>query len=163
MSSKAIIDKKLQNYYIICPFAALLCTAICSIALAIAGIFNYSIFYISAIFGFSTICFCVALLSRIRMFCLYVNVENNKISLVRRKNQVLKQLDLDGVNVKITSVKFLQGFYTKETHECLIIYKNIELPKEIEYDSYWKDDNLIIIQNKTLIKEITPLLSNTRV
>ena len=163
MSSKAIIDKKLQNYYIIGPFAVLLCSAICSIVLAIAGIFNYSIFYISAIFGLITICFCVLLLSHIRKFCLYVNVENNKISLVRRKNQILKQLDLDGVNVKITSVKFLQGYYTKETHECLIIYKNIELPKEIEYNSYWKDDNLIIIQNKTLIKEIAHLFPNARV
>ena len=40
---------------------------------------------------------------------------------------------------------------------CLIIHKNVELYNMMEYRSYWKDKDILIIQNKELIENLTRL------
>lgn len=41
---------------------------------------------------------------------------------------------------------------------CLIIHKNVELYNMMEYRSYWKDKNILIIQNKELIENFNKII-----
>ena len=41
----------------------------------------------------------------------------------------------------------------------LILYKDIELYDLMEYPSYWNNQNILIIQNNELIKEVLNLIN----
>ena len=148
-----LIDNHLKSYYI----KARKCVFFVGIALVIIfGIF--SLFYPLLII-FLPIALTIDI---IFLFSWRINNRKygNKISydkgtliVYNYKGLKLREFRCEAMKTAYLQIAFNE--YPKHTYrKCLVIYKDIELYENMEYDSYLNDPNIIIIQNPFIIEMI---------
>lgn len=86
-------------------------------------------------------------------FCKYFILDNNIVNVYSWNDKLENIIDLkDFLNQEV--IIKIKGSYHTDRLLCLILYKNVEIYKEMEYLSYAKDNELLVIQNPLAIKAV---------
>ena len=145
-----LIDKKLKNDYIVVFKYMFIIWLSISLVLGVLGIFYNEALAFFVIFAIITLVFFIKWNKHKYMYGKKLLYANDVITIYNHKNLKINEFKL--VSFKSTYMKIAFDEYPRFNYRnCLVLYKDFEPYKDMEYRSYWNDPNIIIVQNPELV------------
>lgn len=100
-----------------------------------------------------------------QMYARKITIETDSLKLFSTNNKAIRQYNISDIKAEKREMVFNNGPYSDYSKYaktakcvCLVLYKDIELYENMEYISYWNDENMLIIQNPELISKLEYLI-----
>ena len=155
-----LIEKELKEYYITDLKIGIILFLVASFVLSMLSFFEKSWFIIAIILFCVVILLFVLLNYNKKKYGKKVFIDNQDLIVYNYYGKKERTIILKDVNSCILNVGFEYRAPYIIYKECILLYLNLdfELYEKMEYRSYWKDKNLLIIQNPLLIDEIKKII-----
>ena len=158
-----VIDLELREHNIIYPKYILIFFVVVNFILLVLSLFIKIIFVFSGMCFFIVLIFSTLYFSNLRKYGLRIKLDNNQIQAIDSKGKILKTFEKNNIFIEKINVLFDWVAPKLIKKECLLISNKKEsfVSNEIEYRSYWKNPNFVIIQNPELILYLEQELGRT--
>ena len=135
------------------------CISVLCFAASISFLFIDNGIYASVSFILLSILITLISILQYRRYQTKVIVEDDEI-IVKFNGHTIRSFKYDEIKHDIKEVVIRMPSRGRKTFisECLIIYKDIEIYDMMEYRSYWKNENILIIQDKQLIENLIKII-----
>ena len=146
-----LLEKELVNHYIVYPKYVAWFFMIISVILLIFSLINSVLWIVFFLFLFVTVIFLMLYFFNKKVYGNKIVIEENVFQLYNMNGKLLRVISLNDMKRS----KHIINFYGPRNYcnkkECLIFFQNLTLYEGMEYKSYWKDKNILIVQNPELI------------
>lgn len=148
-----VIDLELRKHNIIYPKYVLIFFVVVNFILLVLSLFIKIIFVFSGMCFFIVLIFSALYLLNSRKYGSRIYLDNNQIQVLDNKGKLLKTFEKNNIFIEKINVLFDWVAPKLIRKECLLISNKKEslVSNEIEYRSYWKNPNIVIIQDPELI------------
>ena len=135
------------------------CISVLCFAASISFLFIDNGIYTSVTFILLSILITLISILQYRRYQTKVIVEDNEIK-VNFNGHSSRSFKYDEIKYAIKEVVIRMPSRGRKAliSKCLIIYKDIEIYDMMEYRSYWKDKNILIIQDEQLIENLLKII-----
>lgn len=152
-----LIDKDLKSNYVTLPKYGFLFFLCLTFILIILSVFYLAALVFSVMFAFSTLMIFIVWKINKKICGKKISFTSDTILIYNYKDIKINEYRVENLKKKYIEVGFPDryGFRYKN---YLILYFDFEPYEKMEYGSYWKDPNVIIIQNAELFDAIDKLI-----
>lgn len=148
-----VIDKDLK-YFPFYDWKAIIVIGIIFIASLIASLFYMYMLIVAGVVFILLIVFCFSCIYVRYFYWNKVYLKDYKIFVCNYKGKLLKEVNLKKISYCFNTIGFPRHGFYHCWKKCLLLYSDIEIYDKMEYESYWNDSNILIIQNPELISII---------
>lgn len=156
-----LIDKELKSYFISAQKYMFLFFSFVSFVFVILLLFNKSAGNILFLVPFAITAFTFLMTWTVdkKMYGKKIGINDDEIIVYDYKSRRIQEFKIGEINKALIDVSFLRG-YVHIKRKCMIIYIDFEPYEDMEYRSYWNEENVLIIQNNETIEILQKTLIN---
>ena len=153
-----LLDKDLREYYIPAHKWCFISWGLLSVVLGVVSFFNNGGIVLAIMAMLVTLVFFVTWNVNKRRYGNTLLYKGGIIKIYNYKNMMLREYTIDSMQSCYVLVGFPAPYGRFTYKKCLILYNDVEIYDKMEYPSYWKDPEMIIMENPQLIEVMDKVL-----
>lgn len=155
-----LIGKDLQYNYVDKLKKILIVFCVITVAFLIGSLIDKMLLILVVGFVIINTMFYILLKKHKKMYCNRLFLDDNELRVYNYKNQKMKVYKKEELKSEYAQIAFPgpKGMMYKT---CLVLFDGIKLPKIMKYNDCLKNDKIIVIENKELVKVMEEYFQNT--
>ena len=149
-----LLDKERTWRIIGCKVMSIMFLCITVILFIVATLFNHVIFYIASLSALVFLIFLITHLVLKKILGRKISFSGNVITVYSYGNKKIREHLVNEMYCAYIDILFNEYRSSFDSFKCLVFYKDIEVYNEMEYQSYWYEPNMLIVQNPVLIEKL---------
>lgn len=155
-----LISKDLQYNYVDKLKKVLIAFCVISVVFWIGTILDITLLILDVGFVIINLLLYISLIKYKKMYCNRLFLDDNELRVYNYKNRKMKVYKKEELTSEYAQIAF-HGPKGMMYKTCLVLFNGIKPPKIMKFNDCIKNDKIIVIENKELVKIVDETFQNT--